>query len=391
MTQYSHSRIDTFRKCPFRFKCQYLEKKEPDFTDTIETFMGSRVHEALEKLYKDKQYEKHHDEEAIVAYYHEIWDANWHDAVHVVKDYSPDDYRRLGERFIRDYMKRHAPFNHDRTIAVEPRIIVDLGEGYELQGYIDRLADEGDGVYAVHDYKTSNSLKTQQEAEEDLQLALYALGVKQAYQDCKRVKLVWHMLAHDKDVVIEPTDDDLEATRQKAVALIKEIEAAKDFPAYQSPLCPWCSFRSACPFFKHLAKIERMLDSEHTADDGVKLAQRYIDLQEQKEKIEREMADVKAAIIEYGQNEGVSCVTDGTASIRIWSKECARLPDKRDPRFLQLKDELKSMGRLEEVSTIDTWRLSKIIENKEWNTEELARLKPYLSWEIIERLYPKKR
>ena len=51
---YSHSRISTFETCPLKFKLRYLDKIEP-LRGNIEAFMGSRVHDTLEKLYRDKQ------------------------------------------------------------------------------------------------------------------------------------------------------------------------------------------------------------------------------------------------------------------------------------------------------------------------------------------------
>ena len=47
---YSHSRLSTFEQCPYKYKLKYLDKIETDVPDTIETYLGSRVHETLEKL-----------------------------------------------------------------------------------------------------------------------------------------------------------------------------------------------------------------------------------------------------------------------------------------------------------------------------------------------------
>lgn len=58
MPIFSRSRIRTFENCPLQYKYHYLDKIKPDVPNTVEAFMGSRVHEVLEKLYKDLRYKK---------------------------------------------------------------------------------------------------------------------------------------------------------------------------------------------------------------------------------------------------------------------------------------------------------------------------------------------
>ncbi|MGH9578498.1 MAG: PD-(D/E)XK nuclease family protein, partial [Terriglobales bacterium] len=57
MPIYSHSRLSTFEQCPQRYKFQYLDRLTPDF-ESIEAFLGSRVHDTLEKLYADLKFDK---------------------------------------------------------------------------------------------------------------------------------------------------------------------------------------------------------------------------------------------------------------------------------------------------------------------------------------------
>ena len=52
MTQYSNTRLSQFENCRYAYDLIYNKGAKTPF-QTIETFMGSRVHEALEKLYRD--------------------------------------------------------------------------------------------------------------------------------------------------------------------------------------------------------------------------------------------------------------------------------------------------------------------------------------------------
>ncbi len=58
MPSFSVSKIGTFENCPLQYKYAYIDRVEEEAEDTIKTFLGSRLHEALEKLYIDKRFEK---------------------------------------------------------------------------------------------------------------------------------------------------------------------------------------------------------------------------------------------------------------------------------------------------------------------------------------------
>jgi len=51
MAIYSHSKLSTFEKCPLKFKFRYIDKIIPEIQKSIESHLGSSVHDALEWLY----------------------------------------------------------------------------------------------------------------------------------------------------------------------------------------------------------------------------------------------------------------------------------------------------------------------------------------------------
>ena len=56
MTDHSHTKLSIFRNYRCKYKLQYIDKIKVDRTKSIESFLGSRVHEALEELYRDRMY-----------------------------------------------------------------------------------------------------------------------------------------------------------------------------------------------------------------------------------------------------------------------------------------------------------------------------------------------
>src|SRR3989344_4045712 len=246
---FSHSRISTFEQCPLKFRFQYIDKAETEEVEGVEAFLGSRVHEVLEKLYRDLKFQKLNTLEELISYYLEQWKKNWHDEVQIVREeYNERNYRLMGEKFITDYYNRYKPFDSDRTIALEQRITIEI-QGNKIQGFIDRLSFS-DGRYEIHDYKTTASLPEQAKLDMDRQLALYAIAVRNMFRDAKKIDLVWHFLAFDKEMRSERTDEQLQELENEVLESIQAIELACDtekFPAKESVLCDWCEFRPICP------------------------------------------------------------------------------------------------------------------------------------------------
>lgn len=121
---------------------------------------------------------------------------------------------------------------------------LDAAGNYRLQKYIDRLSQAPGGTVEIHDYKTSLRLPTQEDKDQDRQLALYQMGVVERWPDTPGVVLIWHFLRHDREIRSSRTPDDLKQLRKQTIALIDEIEAREgedDFPTRESALCDWCA------------------------------------------------------------------------------------------------------------------------------------------------------
>ena len=380
---YSHSRIKTFEQCPQKFKFQYLEKVQIEERDSIEAFLGSRVHEALEKLYKDAKNEKLNSLEETLEWYSDNWDKNWTDSVIIVKkDFSPKNYKQMGEKFIREYYERHHPFNQTKTVGIEQRVTLDLGEGFQLQGYIDRLAfNPKKDEWEIHDYKTSAHLPLNEELEEDRQLALYALAIQKQYQDAKKIKLVWHFLAYDKDLVIEKSKDELEQLRKDTITSIKLLESAKDFPTRTSALCDWCQFKPICPAWKHIYKVETLSVNKYLADDGVKLVNKYAELKakskETTQAIEKELNQVEEALIQFAKKEGAEVIAGSDFNARVKERESLSFPDKNDDEAREhIRKLLEKEGLWDEVSALDTYNLAKYVNSFPFDPDDPSKPSP---------------
>jgi putative RecB family exonuclease len=394
MATYSHSRISSFEQCPLRFKFHYIDEVETDVETTAEAFLGSKVHETLEKLYKDLKFQKQNTLQELLHFYNDEWAKSWNDNIKIVRaQYGQDNFRKMGEQFITDYYNKYQPFNQAKTIGLEMQIILKLDpEGkYVLQGYIDRLSSPGDGIYEIHDYKTSNSLPTQDHVDTDRQLALYSMAVREMFQDCKKVILIWHYLAFDKEIRSERSEEQLEELKKEVIEAIKQIEGATEFNPKESTLCQWCDYMSICPRFSHLAEVEKKEPEEFLADDGVKMANEYAALKAKEGEVQKRLDELKENIFKFGEQKKIERIYGSDAMVTIWKKDCLKFPTREDPGFVELVALIKKQGLWDEFSALDKYKLEKAFEGGQIDFEKMKEMAKYARKETIKKLYLRER
>lgn len=253
MVVYSHSRLSTYEQCPLKYKYKYIDKEEPRFEQTIEAHLGKTVHDTLELIYTEAKEGRVLSLEEVMEYYTHVWRENFSPEIFIVKENMTEkDYFTLGVEFLLSYYNEHAPFK-DGTIECEKRIWLNLDEegDYKIIGFIDRLVYNFEtGEYEIHDYKTANTIPSRKSVENDRQLALYSIAIKEFFGQEKQVRLIWHYLAHNTKVESTRTNEQLRQLKEDTMKLIEEIESAETFPHKKSALCHWCEFKHVCPAWK---------------------------------------------------------------------------------------------------------------------------------------------
>ncbi len=389
MPTYSHSQLSTYETCPHQYRLAYIDKIKVE-TEGIEAFMGSRVHETLEKLYRDLKVTKLNSLEELITFYHQSWDKNWSEMVQITrKEYRAEDYRRLGERCISDYFKRYYPFDQGKTLGLEENIYFPLEEekGYWIKGFIDRLTLVDDGILEIHDYKTSNRLPSKEEVESDRQLAFYQMGVEGRWKDIREIQLVWHYLTFDTEIRSSRTPEQLHRLRQETLDLIQRIETDRSFSPKEGPLCDWCDYQGLCPKRKHRVVVETLPLNEYLQEEGVHLVNRYVELKERKrrlnEELDAEIAKIEEALYAYAEREEIDAIygSDHVARIKIEIKE--KYPLKGDPNRKALDEIIKKAGKWMEVSDLNPWMLSRVLGRGGWPPSLVRKIKEFLSTEEI--------
>jgi len=376
MVSYSHSKLGTFQQCRYKYKLQYIDKVKVDVPDTVETFMGKLVHETLEKLYKDLKYQKLNSKEELLAFFESLWNEQWTDNVLIVKkEYTSENYKEMGKKFIVEYFDHYKPFDQWKTIGLETQDFLDLENNHQYHVRIDRLACDKEGNYYVCDYKTNNSLKPQEELDEDRQLAMYSLWVKQKFPDAQKVKLVWYFLAFDKEMVSERSDDQLVGLKKSTEELISEIENCQAFPTNVDALCNWCKFKALCPVWKHEIELEQKTPEQFKDDDGLKMVDELTKLEEQEKENGSKIEELREKIIRFAQQKDIEIVwgTEKKASVKPFDK----IEYPKTEEFTKL---LKIKGL--DVFTLNYSKLLSKITKREVDTEILEKVKTEQGWMV---------
>jgi len=232
---YSPSKLGLYENCPKKYWFSYV-LKIPGERKTYFT-LGSVVHTVIELITQQlKAGEVLSEDEALT-----ILESRWRSGAYEFTSKEQQD-RAVAEEMIRNFLV-HQGTKDSTIVDIEKWISLDI-EGRTIRGKVDRIDDVGETLEVI-DYKSSKNRTSRPQLKKDFQMALYKLGVDNAFQ--KPVSQVGHWyLRMDQEWMVELTDEELEAVRQRAVAVMESIEAGQfeATPGYQS--CRYCDYGELC-------------------------------------------------------------------------------------------------------------------------------------------------
>jgi len=116
---FSHSRLSSFESCPKKFQYRYV-LRVPSDSESIEQFLGKRVHEVLERLYIAVGKGLVPSLSQVLRRFQLLWDENYDaERVRIARpENSVGSYRGLGERGLSNYYRRFYPFEGGKTLDV---------------------------------------------------------------------------------------------------------------------------------------------------------------------------------------------------------------------------------------------------------------------------------
>lgn len=236
----SLSKTKTFINCKKQYKYNYI-LKIPQKEQIYHTF-GKFAHKILEDFHNayingsDKQFSV----EMNIA---------WKSAIKEFESKLTPELRKECWGIVDSYLKKLYRQQKDnslpKVLLCEKDFSISLREGLILNGAIDRIQIDPDGVYNVADYKTTKNKKYLK--DDYFQLITYAFVLLQDNPDLDKIRGTYILLRHDfEEVSFEFSKDEILEIKQKYIDYADKIIKEVDFEANVNKLCPWCPYSNIC-------------------------------------------------------------------------------------------------------------------------------------------------
>lgn len=236
MTQFSYSRIDCFKQCPYKYKLKYVDKLKtlPDTEANNALYLGTALHTGLEKTVED----------ALEQYY--------------------SNYPVIEDLQINEAIKLETIIPMGKNAIPDGLFEVKV-EDNEFVGYMDLLVSKGNNHFDIWDFKYSNNVDKYLESS---QLHVY----KYQYEKNNPNHVVdnLYFIFLPKIQIRQKKTEDLYQFRKRLqeelskaevrierveynpakvreyLGAVEQIKAATEFPENETKLCAWCEFESFC-------------------------------------------------------------------------------------------------------------------------------------------------
>ena len=232
----SASAVDTYERCPLRFKLERDWKMSRDIPAALH--YGAAMHQVL-RVYGEavRSGRPIIAEEIIAQFRAALADTKITDA------YQHDLYQRQGLQQLKDFLSAAQSAPPPAVLHNEEQFEIKIGRTTVI-GRIDRVDRSADGGVVIVDYKTGKA-RDQEDADESLQLSLYAVAAKEKW-GYRVSSLVLYNL--EGNVPVSTSRDDLALTRVRdrveAAAAGIETESFSANSGFHCGFCPYCSL---CP------------------------------------------------------------------------------------------------------------------------------------------------
>ena len=231
MFELNYSKLNAYLFCHYLYKFIYLDKKY--IKHTPKTSLGISLHRTL----KDYILKKADFKKML-----EIYEENWLN----VGYYNPRDmmeYYEKGLEIIKNFYEYEIK-NPSKVFLCEEFFEVDIGDGFELKGTVDRVERNVDGSINIVDYKTGFDEEKDNASvlRNYFQLEIYAFGISRKY-NINISKIGYYFISIPKKVLHDYSYDSTLIDNIKRIGTMMRSNVI-----YKKGSCINCLIKDMCSY-----------------------------------------------------------------------------------------------------------------------------------------------
>jgi len=237
----SVSKVKTFDSCKAKFKYSYIEKLPRKDWEHL-TF-GKLLHAVLEEYHKQRL-----NGDAREA--HELMSSTYNDEIGswTVTNSQKNECIDILQKYIQYWTELEKENKAPTILSVEKNFFIDIEGQVLLNGFIDVVQRDPDGILHVADYKTSSAAGKSFLKKDEFQLLTYAYVMFLENPEVEVVRGSYILLRHDFESYIWDfkREDVMEKIGSKFIQYAKDISEEKLYRPKTSRLCSYCDYISSC-------------------------------------------------------------------------------------------------------------------------------------------------
>ena len=239
----SYSQISNFKDCPRKYEYSYLYKIPGEGSPAMS--FGTSIHNTLKRFYDYLQtseipslFKEKRDD---LSMFLDIYDNSFIYSDYLTRKHQQQAYEG-GKEMLKKYYKMNGP-KFKLPYLSEKSFVLPMGD-YVFSGRFDRVDKLDDGSVEVIDYKTGK-VKTQKDADKDLQLSLYALACRDVL-NLKPSKLTLYFISENKRVESVRSEEQMDKAKSDFIQIADQMKESDFEPTPGKYVCQYCPYRNIC-------------------------------------------------------------------------------------------------------------------------------------------------
>lgn len=233
----SVSKAKTFDDCKAKFKFCYI-----DFLPRIERdfhIFGSFLHQVLENFHRDLL-----DNSSLQDTWSDVLDVAWDSAYSEYSEKITGDQYKDAKKIVDEYKDVLNEEGLPNVIGVEKSFYININNRVLLNGFIDRIQIDPDGLVHVADYKTTKDPKY---LKDFFQLMTYCYALCLEDESIKRIRASFILLRHSFDYMTqEYTREEVIKVAEKFLKYAALVDDEKLWRPNPQFLCKYCDYLDHC-------------------------------------------------------------------------------------------------------------------------------------------------